>query len=183
MGAGSGKTAHRLCTCVPPPPEELPSWESRPDQMPRRTKGSEQQRRINEPREVRHEGPRGWRQGLMSSRLLRISHKPQRHGKLCLADLYMLRLIYHMPPHESEAKSEHCDDNKKQPQQCSLKIKRQLVNQRENIFYSNALETKNRHNCGSQRIRLYQIISLNHYRNKKIKYLLKSPFLLNEMNK
>lgn len=27
-----------------------------------------------------------------------------------------------MPPHESEAKSERCDDNKKQPQQCSLQI-------------------------------------------------------------
>lgn len=32
-----------------------------------------------------------------------------------------------MPPHESEAKSERCDDNKKQPQQCSLQIQGSLL--------------------------------------------------------
>lgn len=32
-----------------------------------------------------------------------------------------------MPPHESEAKSEPCDDNKKQPQQSSLQIQGSLL--------------------------------------------------------
>lgn len=32
-----------------------------------------------------------------------------------------------MAPHESEAKSEQCDDNKKQPQQCSLQIQGSLL--------------------------------------------------------
>lgn len=34
------KTAHRLCTCVPPPSEEPPNWESEPDQIQWTTKGS-----------------------------------------------------------------------------------------------------------------------------------------------